>query len=205
MDNDELLKISEIAEITQVLASTIRHYTDLGLLKVTGFSPGGHRLYSRSETVPKLARIQALSKTGLTLPEIKSVLEGKSKIKKVLIVDDEVEVVDLLSTLIKDEFPDWLLRFATNGFTAGRMIGEFCPDLVVLDLMLPGVDGFQVCRQIRSDSLLGGVRILAITGYDSPEMRGKIMSCGADDYLAKPMDNKEFLNRVRKLLEGEKA
>ena len=201
MDNDDLLKISEIAEISKVLASTIRHYTDLGLLKVTGFSPGGHRLYSSAETVPKLARIQALSKTGLTLPEIKSILEGKSRIKKVLIVDDEIEVVDLLSTLLKDEFPDWQLRFATNGFTAGRMIGEFCPDLVILDLMLPGVDGFQVCRQIRSDPLLSGVSILAVTGYDSPVMRGKIMECGADDYLAKPMDNKELIGRVKKLLE----
>ena len=146
-----------------------------------------------------------MSKTGLTLPEIKSILEGTSKIKKVLIVDDEIEVVDLLSTLLKDEFPGWQLKFATNGFTAGRMIGEFCPDLVILDLMLPGVDGFQVCRQIRSDPLFSGVRILAVTGYDSPEMRSKIMGCGADDYLAKPMDHKEFLKRVRTLLEREKA
>src|SRR5207247_229972 len=150
----------------------------------------------------KLAKIQALSKRGLTLPEIKSSLEGESKIKKVLIVDDEIEVVDLLKALIREKFPAWQIQSATNGFVAGRMIGEFYPDLVILDLMLPGVDGFGVCKQIRLDPLLNGIRILAITGYDSPEMRTKIMECGADDYLAKPMDNHVLIETLKKLMEG---
>lgn len=197
---DELLKISEIAEVAKVLPSTIRHYTDIGLLRVAGFTDGGHRLYSREETLERIAKIQALTKKGLSLPEIKSELDGKSKIKKVLVVDDETEICELVSELLKMKFPHWQVRVAQDGFTAGRVLGEFLPHLVVLDLMLPGVNGFEVCKQIRHDPALAGIRVLAITGYDSPEMRAKIMEAGADDYLPKPMDNVVLVEKIKKLM-----
>ncbi len=200
MNEEELIKISMIAELADVASSTIRHYTDMGLIKVGGYTEGGQRLYARTETVERLTKIQALSKRGLTLPEIKIAMEGKSKSKKILIVDDEQEVSELLVELLKNRFPDWQVRVAGDGFTAGRLIGEFYPDLIILDLMLPGVDGFHVCKQIREDPLLTGIRVLAITGYDSQEMKDKIIKCGANDYLAKPMDNKELIERVQKLL-----
>lgn len=200
MDEHELVKISSVADLAQVASSTIRHYTDLGLVRVAGYTDGGQRLYSKTETIERLNKIQALSRRGLTLPEIKIAMEGKSKSKKILIVDDEQEVSDLLLELIKSKFPDWQVRVAPDGFTAGRLIGEFYPDLIVLDLMLPGVDGFHVCKQIREDPLLTGIRVLAITGYDSDEMKDKIMACGADDYLAKPMDNRTFIESLQNLL-----
>lgn len=200
MADNQLLKISEVAETAKVMASTIRHYTDLGLLRVAGYTDGGHRLYAAGETLERLNRIQALSKRGLTLPEIKAEMDGKTKVKKVLIVDDEVEVSDLLSELLRTKFPDWQIRVAQDGFMAGRMIGEFFPDLVVLDLMLPGVDGFAVCRQIRGDAALAGIAVLAMTGYDSPEMKAKILGCGANDYIAKPMDTRAVVEKVCALL-----
>ena len=169
-------------------------------MSVAGYTNGGQRLYAKSETLERLNKIQALSKRGLTLPEIKITMEGKSKTKKILIVDDEAEVSELLVELLKNKFPDWQVRVAGDGFTAGRLLGEFYPDLVILDLMLPGVDGFHVCRQIREDPMLSGIRVLAITGYDSREMKDKIMACGANDYLAKPMDNSALIERIKNLL-----
>ena len=201
MDNEELLKISAVAEQAQVAGSTIRHYTDMGLIRVAGYTDGGQRLYSKTDTLERLVKIQALSRRGLSLPEIKMAMEGKSKSKKILIVDDEQEVSELLVELLKSKFPGYQVRVAGDGFTAGRLIGEFFPDLIVLDLMLPGVDGFHVCRQIRQDPLLSGILVLAITGFDSAEMKKKIMDCGANDYLAKPMENSEFIARIRRLLE----
>ncbi len=200
MNDEELIKISVIAEMADVASSTIRHYTDLGLLKVGAYTEGGQRLYAKTETLEKLGKIQALSRRGLTLPEIKIAMEGKSKSKKILIVDDEQEVSELLVELLRNRFPDWQVRVAGDGFTAGRLIGEFFPDLIILDLMLPGVDGFHVCKQIREDPLLSGILVLAVTGYDSADMKEKIMKCGANDYLAKPMENREFIERVQKLL-----
>ena len=200
MENEELIKISAVAEVAHVAVSTIRHYTDLSLLRVAAYTDGGQRLYARGETLERLNKIQALSRRGLTLSEIKIAMEGKSKQKKILIVDDEKEVSDLLLELLKSKFPEWQVKVAEDGFSAGRMIGEFFPDLIILDLMLPGVDGFHVCKQIRGDPLLAGIRVLAITGYSSPEMKERIMNCGADDYMAKPMDNRAFIEKIQKLL-----
>ena len=194
------MKISSIAELAQVAVSTIRHYTDLSLLRVAGYTEGGQRLYAKGETIERLGKIQALSRRGLTLPEIKIAMEGKSKTKKILIVDDEQEVSDLIHELLKSRFPDWQIKVAPDGFTAGRLIGEFFPDLIILDLMLPGVDGFHVMKQIREDPLLAGILVLAITGYDSPETKERIMNCGANDYMAKPMDNRAFIEKIQRLL-----
>jgi CheY-like chemotaxis protein len=201
MENKELLKISDLAEIAKVMPSTIRHYTDLGLLKVAGYTDGGHRLYAKTECLERLNKIQALSKRGVTLPQIKGELESKSKVKKVLVVDDEQEAVDVMTEVLKLKFPNWKVQVAMDGFTAGRLLPEFYPDLVILDLMLPGIDGFKICQLIRADSMLSGVKILAITGYDTDEIRQKIMTCGANDYLAKPLDMKSLIEKIQKLAE----
>ena len=196
----QLLKISEIAERAGVMNSTIRHYSDLGLLRVAAYTDGGHRLYALDECLERISKIQMFSKRGMTLPEIKNEFEGKVKVKKVLVVDDEQESVDVITEFLKLKFPQWDIRFSMDGFTAGRMLSEFYPDLVILDLMLPGVDGFQICKQIRSDSTLAGVKVLAITGYDTAEMKQKISDCGANDYLAKPMEIDVLLEKAKKLL-----
>lgn len=197
-----LLKISEIAEKAKVLPSTIRHYTDLGLIQFATTTEGGHRLYHETETLAQLSRIKRLAARGASLPEIKSELGGKGK-KRILVVDDEPEVSDFVSDALKDRQPDCEVRVARDGFTAGRVLSDYVPDLVVLDLMLPGVDGFEVCRQIRADQNLLGVKILAVTGYDTAQNVRRIMEAGADACMAKPLEHKEFLKTAGRLLNVE--
>lgn len=197
--SEGLLKIGEIAAKSDVLVSTVRHYTDIGLLKSSEATQGGHRLYKEKETLMMLARIKRYIDRGKSLPQIKEEIALSKKIKKILVVDDEVEVGDF----IKDALKDWVttdLKVALDGFTAGRILSEFFPELIILDLNLPGVDGFQVCRQIRKEPLQGDVKILAITGYDSPEARRLIFECGADDYLPKPMDLQVLRSKISQLL-----
>lgn len=196
-----LLKISEVAEKASVLASTIRHYTDMGLLQFAATTDGGHRLYHESETLAQLARIKRLAARGLSLPDIKTELSGGGK-KRILVVDDELEVCELVADALKDRFPSEV-RIARDGFSAGRVLSDFVPDLVVLDLMLPGVDGFEVCRQIRADDTFLGTKILAVTGYDTPENARRILDAGADMYLTKPLDTRELLKVVAGLLKVE--
>jgi CheY-like chemotaxis protein len=69
-----------------------------------------------------------------------------------------------------------------------------------LDLLLPGVDGFQVCRMIREDEETKHTKILAVTGYDSPEIRQKILDSGADDFLGKPLEYNQTLEKICNLL-----
>jgi two-component system, OmpR family, response regulator len=198
---EKLLKISDVAEKAKVLPSTIRHYTDIGLLKFAATTEGGHRLYDEEETLTQMARVKLLSARGLSLPQIRAELGPEAK-KRILVVDDEPEVGDLVKDVLSARHP-FEIKVAMDGFTAGRMVLDVLPDLVILDLMLPGVNGFDVCRQIRADDALRGSKILAVTGYDTPENIKKIMDAGADAYLVKPFDTRDLVRAVGKLLKIE--
>lgn len=189
-----------MAQKADVLVSTIRYYTDIGLLKAATTTEGGHRLYDEAPTLDRLSRIKRMVAKGLTLPEIQSQIDEEIATKKILVVDDEPEIVDFFRDLLADQFP---LQFqsASDGFTAGRLVHVFSPDLVILDLLLPGVDGFQVCKLIREDPDTNTTKILAVTGYDSTDIREKIIGSGADDYLAKPLEYQPTLDKICKLLE----
>jgi len=196
---EDLLKISEMAQKADVLVSTIRYYTDIGLLKAATTTEGGHRLYEEGPTMDRLGRIKKMVSRGMTLPEIQSQIEQEMATKKILVVDDEPEIVDFIRDLLTDTIPHQF-ETASDGFAAGRLVQVFSPDLVILDLLLPGVDGFQVCKAIREDPESSGVKILAVTGYDSPEIRSKILASGADDYLGKPLDYHQTLEKISRLL-----
>ncbi len=195
----DLLKISEMAQKAEVLVSTIRYYTDIGLLKAAMTTEGGHRLYEEAPTMDRLNKIKKMVSKGMTLPEIQTHIDQEMATKKILVVDDEPEIVDFIRELLVDTVPHQF-EAATDGFTAGRLVQVFSPDLVILDLLLPGVDGFQVCKMIRTDSDSKGMKILAMTGYDSEEIRAKIIASGADDYVGKPLEYKQTLEKICKLL-----
>ncbi|MCG3205966.1 MAG: Sensor histidine kinase RcsC [Elusimicrobia bacterium] len=196
---ENLLKISEMAQKAEVLVSTIRYYTDIGLIKAAMTTEGGHRLYEELPTMERLNKIKKMVAKGMTLPEIQTHIEEEVTTKKILVVDDEPEIVDFIRELMVDAVPHQF-ETASDGFTAGHMIHNFAPDIVILDLLLPGVDGFQVCRMIREDPETKNTKILAVTGYDSAEIRNKIIESGADDYLGKPLDYAQTLDKICKLL-----
>jgi CheY-like chemotaxis protein len=198
-DRENLLKISDMAQKADVLVSTIRYYTDIGLLKAAMTTEGGHRLYEEIPTMDRLNRIKKMVSKGLTLPEIQTQIEQEMTTKKILVVDDETEIVDFIRDLLGDLFPH-KFESAADGFAAGQLIHTFGPDLVILDLLLPGVDGFQVCKMIRGSEESKSTKILAVTGYDSPDIRKKILDSGADDYLGKPLDYQQTLDKICKLL-----
>jgi len=79
---------------------------------------------------------------------------------------------------------------------------DFKPDLLVLDLIMPGMDGFEVCRRIKKNPRTSHIKVLAITGYDDGENRDRIMKAGADDYLPKPIESERLLEEIKDLLAG---
>lgn len=198
-NREDLLKISEMAQKADVLVSTIRYYTDIGLLKAAMTTEGGHRLYEEAPTMDRLIKIKKMVAKGLTLPEIQAQIEQEVTTKKILVVDDEPEIVDFIRDLLKDALPHQF-EAVSDGFSAGRLVHVFAPDLVILDLLLPGVDGFQVCKMIRQDPETKSTKILAVTGYDSTEIRNKIIDSGADDYLGKPLEYQQTLEKISTLL-----
>lgn len=198
-NSDILIKPGDLAQIAQILPSKITYYTSLGLLRVGEYTDGRQKLFRKTETIVQLKRIEKLTNKGYSLDEIRGKIGKNKNEKKILIIDDEPTVGELIKDLLAGLFT-CDLQIVLDGFTAGLKLQEYYPDLIILDLNLPGVNGFEICTKIRHDELQTGIKILAITGYDSEENYKRIIECGADAYLPKPFQAEEILSKIYQLL-----
>jgi DNA-binding response OmpR family regulator len=114
---------------------------------------------------------------------------------RVLVVEDDAEITDVLRRSLRHE--GYEVRTAGDGVAALDLASDFVPDIVVLDLGLPRLDGIEVCRRLRSES---DVPILILTARAETDHRVTGLDTGADDYLVKPFERSEFLARIRALL-----
>ena len=120
--------------------------------------------------------------------------------RKVLIVDDDVELVELLKDVF-DRDSRFEIRTANNGFDAGMQVKEFKPDLMVLDVMLPDINGKEVCQRVRSDKKMDEVKIICISGMVEQDKISELTDAGADDFMNKPFTVDSLLERACELLE----
>ena len=118
--------------------------------------------------------------------------------KTILIVDDEAYIVTSLEYVMQSA--GFEVAVAYDGEEALQKVAETVPALVILDLMMPKLDGFEVCRKIRENPLWKGIRIIILTAKGRDVERKKGMSLGADDYMTKPFSTRDILNRVKELL-----
>jgi two-component system, OmpR family, response regulator len=120
---------------------------------------------------------------------------------RLLVVDDEPNIVDLLATSLR--FAGFEVATACNGSEALRLAPEFRPDLLVLDVMMPGIDGFAVVRRLRQDGMTAPVVFL--TAKDSTEDKVTGLTLGGDDYVTKPFSLEEVVARIRAVLRRFRA
>jgi two-component system, OmpR family, alkaline phosphatase synthesis response regulator PhoP len=118
--------------------------------------------------------------------------------KRVLIAEDEESIVASLEFLMRQ--CGFETRVARDGESALARLGDFRPDLVLLDIMLPGRSGFEVCRIIRADAGLEATRVLMLTAKGGEGEVARGLAAGADDYMIKPFATKELVARARSLL-----
>jgi phosphate regulon transcriptional regulator PhoB len=118
--------------------------------------------------------------------------------RKILLVEDDRDVVELLKYNLEKE--GFRVAYATDGSTAVAHVRRFAPDLLILDLMLPGIDGLEVCRQLRQTNQYIGLPILMLTARAEEADRIVGLELGADDYVTKPFSLRELIARVRALL-----
>jgi len=119
--------------------------------------------------------------------------------KRVLIIDDEREVVEFIKGALEAMGDGFLIETAGDGYEALIKVGDFKPELLVLDLRMPKIDGFEVCRRIKGDEKTKEIKVLAVTAYGRDDM-DEIMRCGADYCLSKPIKLKDFQRNVQRLL-----
>jgi DNA-binding response OmpR family regulator len=124
--------------------------------------------------------------------------------RKILVVDDDEDLVELVCDALERD-GRFEVRSVNNGFGAGMLIKEFRPDLVVLDVMLPDINGKEVCNLVRSDKTMDDVRIICISGMVEQDKIQELRDAGADDFIKKPFDVDQLINRVCQLLDMETA
>ena len=116
----------------------------------------------------------------------------------ILIVDDVMSARETLVALLENE--NHQLHLAEDGFQALQMLKDLQPDLILLDVMMPGLDGFEVCRRIRATVQLAEVPIIILTALDDRDSLIQGIEAGADDFLHKPVDRQELIARVRTIV-----
>jgi len=182
----------EAAKICKVSQQTIIRCFDNGQLK--GFRVPG----SRFRRIPREALYKFMKDNGIPTDALES---GK---RKVLLVDDDPDLVEVINKALDDD-GRFEVRIAANGFDAGMMVKEYRPDLIVLDVMLPDINGKEVCQRVRADSSLEDVRIVCISGMIEEDKIQELKLSGADDFLHKPFMVEELIDRMCAQLDIERA
>jgi two-component system alkaline phosphatase synthesis response regulator PhoP len=118
--------------------------------------------------------------------------------KKILIVDDEKQLVSLVSLHMK--MSGYEVLSAKDGEEALAIAREETPDLIILDLMLPKIDGWEVCKRLRTESKIGDIPVIMLTARSEAGDKLKGFECGADDYVTKPFSPRELVARVKRVL-----
>jgi excisionase family DNA binding protein len=178
----------EAAKICKVSQQTIIRCFDSGQLK--GFRVPG----SKFRRIPRDILYKFMKDNGIPTDALES---GR---RKALVVDDDVELVELIRDVLEAD-GRFEVRVANNGFDAGMMVREYRPDILVLDIMLPDINGKEVCQRVRSDNTLDEVKIICISGLVEQDKIQDLLSSGANDFLQKPFEVEQLLGRMCGLLE----
>ena len=180
----------EAAKICNVSQQTIIRCFDSGQLK--GFRVPG----SRFRRIPRDVLYRFMKDNGIPTDALES---GR---RRALIVDDDEELVELIRDVF-DADGRFDVRVANNGFDAGMMVKEYKPDVIVLDVMLPDINGREVCQRVRSDVNLDDVRIICISGMVEADKIDGLKEAGADEFMQKPFEVDALFAAVCGLLEIE--
>jgi two-component system, OmpR family, response regulator RpaA len=180
----------EAAKICKVSQQTIIRCFDSGQLR--GFRVPG----SRFRRIPREALYRFMKENSIPTDALES---GQ---RRILIVDDDQAVVDLISEVLAHD-NRFEFKVVNNGFGAGMLANEYHPDLIILDVMLPDINGQQVCELIRQDTAMSDIKIICISGMVEEDKIAELKAAGADDFLHKPLDIDELMRRICRLLDIE--
>ncbi|MBZ0071675.1 MAG: response regulator [Gammaproteobacteria bacterium] len=180
MDSKNYYTPNEVAQLFMVSPVTVRQWAQKGLLHAA-LTAGGHRRFLHQEL------IRFAEERGLT-PNW-PVNGGKH----VLIVEDDLHFGEFLQAFLGGRPGVDGVEIATNGFEAGRRVETLHPDIVLLDLTMPGLDGFTICHRLKGDRGTRDIRVIAMSGAPTTDNVQRILAAGAEACLPKPIDTYRLL------------
>lgn len=182
LEDKVYLTPNEVAKWMMVSPVTVRGWAQRELLQAE-VTPGGHRRFRREE-VERFARQWNPS--------------GNKGPLRVLIVDDDLTIVGFIKELLEGDERPVVIETAHDGFDAGRKVYAFQPNVVLLDLKMPGLSGVDVCKKIKDQPGHADIRVIGMTGHLTPQAEAELLAAGAECCLTKPIDIEKLLLHIHK-------
>jgi excisionase family DNA binding protein len=187
---EDTLTVYKASQLCKVSSKSIINWVEAGHIKAYK-TVGGHRRIKRADLEAFMQR------QGIPLPKE----EPASNQKRILVVDDDPIIVEtIVQSLEEDEF-NYEVISASDGFEAGLQVNHFCPDLIILDIMMPDIKGNEVCRKIKSNPDTQETKIIVLSAYLDEEKFAEMKSYGADMCFSKPLPLPQLKEEVARLLE----
>lgn len=181
-----LFTTGEAAEVCNISQQTIIRCFDSG--KLEGFRVPG----SRFRRIPRDCLLRFMKENGIPLDALAG---GAASKIKILIVDDDQEIIELMVDVLNRD-GRFEVRTATSGYDAGLTTQQFMPDVIILDYMLPDVNGNVVCQTIKRNPDFAKTRIIIVSGVVNQDEIEGLLQAGASDFVKKPFDIAQLVDRI---------
>ena len=186
---EDILTVFKASKYCNVSPKTIINWIESG--HITAYKTvGGHRRIKQSDLVA------FMTKQGIPIPEDMSV-EGRTRI---LVVDDDPIIVETIVQSLEEDEHDYEVISASDGFEAGIQVNHFKPHLLILDIMMPDIKGYEVCKKIKGDEETKDIKIIVLSAYLDEEKFKKMKEHGADVCFSKPLPLPQLKEEVARLL-----
>lgn len=178
----------QASRFCNVYPTTVINWIKEGILPAFT-TPGGHRRIKKEDL------LKLMKKNNMPIPE--ELAKGDKN--KVLVIDDDPKILKMINTVLSGE-KDLEVLTADSGFQAGLTVSMWMPDIILLDMLMPDMDGFEVCRRLKADEKTKDIPIIAVTVLKDPKEIKKMNACGITDYLSKPFKSEELVKKIKEHL-----
>ena len=186
---DDILTVFQASKYCNVSPKTIINWIEAGHINAYK-TVGGHRRIKKSDLE------DFMRKQGIPIPEE----EINSERKRILIVDDDPIIVETIVQALEEEEHNYEIVSASDGFEAGLQVNHFKPHLLILDIMMPDIKGYEVCKRIKTNEETKDTKIIVLSAYLDDEKFKKMKEYGADLCFSKPLPLPQLREEVAKSL-----
>ena len=192
--SDQVFTVNQASGYCRVSPQTIVNWIDAGKLEAYR-TAGGHR------RIMKTVLDEFLKAHNMpSFDESLDLEEEDREMKRILIVDDDAVIVETITAGLEEDEHGYEVISASDGFEGGLQVSHFKPDLLILDIMMPDIDGYEVCRKLKSSKETAHIKILVLSGYLDEESYKKMREYGADLCFSKPLPLERLREEIARLL-----
>jgi excisionase family DNA binding protein len=187
---EDILTVFKASQYCKVSPKTIINWIESGHIQAYK-TVGGHRRIKKEDL------IAFMNKQGIPVPQGEAPMDER---KRILVVDDDPIIVETIVQALEEDEHDYEVISASDGFEAGLQVNHFKPHLMILDIMMPDIKGYEVCRKIKSEPATKDVQIIVLSAYLDEEKFKKMKEHGADVCFSKPFPLPQLKKEVARLL-----